>query len=296
MLKTVRVAGTMNNPILYAVLMVLVIPYALDLRRWWSRVVVVLLVLLAAGLSGSRTAAVGVAFVVGGMAVYRRRWLRAVPAACLAGVVLVVALGGVAASDEPSRLGFILERTGLGPGAGAIASAASLGITLRAEVLLEGLREIWDEWGLATWLVGRGYFSSAEVGQRFYSYYFAVDNVYLSVLYERGLLGWLVFVGAYASFMIQSRAASRLTVHWYAPAVMALAGFSFSWDGYSTFNILVVGSMAFAMWYVDGMKPRASGTRDAAPHPSPLFARATAPGAPDGFCPAVSGEGSGREP
>ncbi len=261
MLATVRVAGTMNNPILYAILMVLVVPYVLDLRHWSSRVLAILTVLLAAGLSGSRTALVGLAFAVGGLAVYRRRALRAVPAVCLAGVLAVVALGGLAAPDDASRVGFLLERAGLKAESNANASAAALGISLRWDVLVEGLREMSEEWGTLTWLFGRGYFSSASVGQKFYSWYSAVDNVYLSVLYERGLLGWLLFVGAFTVFLIQSRRASRLTVHWYAPLAMALSGFSFSWDAYSTFNILMVASMACAMWHAEQARLRSSPRR-----------------------------------
>ena len=45
-----------------------------------------------------------------------------------------------------------------------------------------------------------------------------------------------------------------MTLHWYSPLVLALAGFSFNWDGYSTLNILVVGSMAIAMWHEEEVR------------------------------------------
>jgi len=264
-LATVRVTGTMNNPILYAVLMVLVIPYALELRHRSSRVLALLTVLLAASLSGSRTALAAVVFAVGAVVVYRRRMLRAVPAVCLAAVLLLAALGGLAVSDEPSRVGFLLERAGLKEQSSAVAAAASLGISLRWQVLGDGLHEVWEDWGALTWMLGRGYFSSASIGQKFYSGYNAVDNVYLSVFYERGILGLLLFAGAFTAFLIRSRRASRMTLHWYTPLAMALVGFSFSWDSYSTFNILVVGSMAFAMWHVDQTRTRALTSRVEAP-------------------------------
>ena len=44
------------------------------------------------------------------------------------------------------------------------------------------------------------------------------------------------------------------TVHWFAPVTLMVAGFSFCWDAYSMFNILVVGSMAVAMWHQEQLR------------------------------------------
>jgi hypothetical protein len=63
-LATARAPGTMNNPIVYATLMALFIPYALDLRRVSGRALALFIILFAAGLSGSRT----VVLVVGAFA------------------------------------------------------------------------------------------------------------------------------------------------------------------------------------------------------------------------------------
>ena len=54
-LATARASGTMNNPIVYATLMALFIPFALDLERPAGRALALFLILFAAGLSGSRT-------------------------------------------------------------------------------------------------------------------------------------------------------------------------------------------------------------------------------------------------
>lgn len=255
-----RVAGTLDNPILYAVLMALVVPYAIDLQHGGARVLAVLAVLLAGGLSGSRTVLVVAVFAIGSVSVYRGRALRAVPAACLAALLVVASLGGGTASEENSRISLLLERAGLKATSDTTASAAALGISLRREALAEGFREIL-EWKGLTWIVGEGYFTSASIGQRFFSWYSAVDNVYLSVLFERGLAGLVLLVGAFVTFLVRTKRAATTTLHWYAPLALALAGFSFSWDAYSTFNILVVGSMAIAMSHEEQGRARSASLR-----------------------------------
>jgi hypothetical protein len=69
------------------------------------------------------------------------------------------------------------------------------------------------------------------------------------VLYERGTTGLAVFIAAFFSLIMASRGAALHTLHWFAPAALAVAGLSFCWDAYSMFNILAVGSMAMAMWH-----------------------------------------------
>lgn len=248
-LTTVRASGTMSNPILYGLLMALVIPYAFDLKHTIRRTLVVLVVLLAAGLSGSRTVLVAALFGVGAVVVYRWRTLWVLPFAAIGLVVLAVSLGGVSTVGEDSRVDFLLQRAGLRPETNEAVSAAAFGINLRREVLAQGLREMSDEWEGLTWIVGRGYFAATSVGQRVLPWYTTVDNVYMTVVYERGLLGLALFVGAGLTFLSRTRHAATVTLHWYAPLVLALAGFSFSWDAYSTFNILAVGSMAITMWH-----------------------------------------------
>jgi hypothetical protein len=206
-------------------------------------------VLFAAGLSGSRTTLVVAVFAAGAVAVYRWRALWVLPSLCLALVLLVASLGGVASAAGDSRVAFLLERAGFKAESGTGVSPAALGISLRREVMAETFREMTQEWGGLRWIVGRGYFTAASVGMRLAWWYDSVDNVYLGVLYERGLIGLVFFLGAYLTFLIRTRRAATITLHWYSPLVVALVGFSFSWDGYSTFNILLVGSMAVAMWH-----------------------------------------------
>lgn len=273
-LATARALGTMNNPIVYATLMALFIPFALDLRRVTGRALALFIILFAAGLSGSRTVVLVVgAFAAGALIVYRWRAVRAFPAVCGGLVMLVLALD-VSTPGQSSRLSFLVERSGLtdasrraagastavklAPGSEEATSAsppteaeldAALGFSLRRDAAREAIREMTHEWNASTWILGRGPFTAGSVGKRLQPWFNTVDNVFVGVAYERGLLGLVLFIGAFASFLFSTRRAAISTVHWYSPLALAVVGLSFCWDSYSTFNILVVGSMAIAMWY-----------------------------------------------
>ena len=275
-LPSARADGTMNNPILYCVLMALVIPYALDMKKTWVRAVVLFTIMFAAGLSGSRTAVfvVGV-FGAGAFVVYRWGAVRALPAALVGLVALTTSLGMLNADEPTSRLNLMVDRLGIlvdapagtegsepgsgissntatGGGAAAQAEASAvLGVSLRRAVVAEVLREMTDEWGVVTWLIGRGTLTAGSVGQRIQPWYGTVDNVFLNAVYERGLVGLALFVGAFLYFLVVTRRAAVMTVHWFAPVTLGVAGLSFVWDAFSMFNILAVGSMAVTMWHVE---------------------------------------------
>jgi hypothetical protein len=285
-LATARAHGTMNNPILFCLLMALVIPYAFELRNRPARALALFTIMFAAGLSGSRTAVFVIAvFAAGAVFVYRWRAVRALPAVAGGVALLAVSLGWLTPAGQGSRVTFLAERAGLTEGSktalidepdtastavpGKTPQAApkpprkpvseaelssALGINLRKGALTEGIREISQEWGPVTWIFGRGAFSVASVGKRIRPWYNTVDNVYLSVLYERGLSGLVLFVSAFVSFLVVTRGASAITVHWFAPVTLMVAGFSFCWDAYSMFNILVIGSMAIAMWHQEQLR------------------------------------------
>jgi glycosyltransferase involved in cell wall biosynthesis len=279
-LATARAAGPMNNPILYCVLMALTIPYALELPDRRVRAVALFIIMFAAGLSGSRTGVFVVAAVAAAaVAVYRWRAVRALPAVGLGLVLLLAALTWLGPGGEGSRLGFLVERLGLLADRSTVAQrsrpvlnseaatgsrtagieaanrldaderaevSAALGVSLREGAVRETAREMLQEWGPLTWMVGRGSLTSPMVGMRIQPWYTTVDNVFLCVLYERGLSGLALFASAFLAFLFTTRRAATTSVHWYAPVTLAVTGLSFCWDAYSMFNILAVGSMAVA--------------------------------------------------
>ena len=219
-LPTVRAAGTMNNPIVFCVLMVLVVPYALDVKRVGARSVALFVLMFAAGLTGSRTLLVVLSpFALGALVVYRWRAVRAWPAVSVGVILLLASLGWVTPRGQDSRMAFLTQRFGLTAGsktaldrapidalspasaqrgrpaqrgrlrpAGTPAAppptqaelSSALGISLRQAVVKAGLREMIDEWGPGTWLVGRGTFAAMSLGRTILPWYTTVDNVFLS--------------------------------------------------------------------------------------------------------------------
>lgn len=315
-LATSRATGTMSNPILYGLLMVLVVPYALELKNRPIRAVALFTLMFAAALSGSRTAVLIVAvFAAGTFVVYRWRAVQALPAVGVGVVLLVASFTWLTPKGQSSRIDLLAERfafmvdpagaattasTVLVPTpdvarAGASGEAgvtetpaegsvdggpdvesmrtelapldtrgrteayAALGVSLRRQVVVEVVREMVDEWGPTAWAIGRGTYTVGLVATRIQPWYNTVDNVFVGVLYERGLTGLVLFVGAFLAFLVVARRTATMTVHWFAPVALAAAGFSFCWDAYSMFNILAVGSMATAMAYLEGSRGAAAG-------------------------------------
>jgi hypothetical protein len=146
--------------------------------------------------------------------------------------------GGVAAAPPSAVPRNVVSRADV---------SAALGVNLRQQAVVEVVQEMAHEWGPMTWIVGRGSFTAPLVGTRIRSWYNTVDNVFLSVVYERGLSGLALFIGAFLAVLIATRRAARETLHWFAPLALAVAGLSFCWDAYSMFNILAVGSMVITL-------------------------------------------------
>ncbi len=253
-LADVRIAGTLSNPILYGTAMTLSLPYALELRRPWLRALAVAMLVLAAGLSGSRTVLLVMAVLAVGAAVVNRwRVIGALAPICLGFVLLMHSLGGWNAASNNQRLQFLLER--LGVRQGFVAASAALTIDYRLEALKEGIRELSSEWSALTWLVGRGPLTSGSVSERVVTGYNTMDNQFFTVLYEQGLVGLTLFVLAFGLLLTRTRRVWRTTLHWYAPIGLLAASVSFNWAAYSTFNILAVGSMALATLRTEAKAP-----------------------------------------
>lgn len=246
----VRSVGTLNNPILYGMAMVLLVPYLAGVRRLWLRVPALAAVLIAAGLSGSRTVllVLGV-LVVGGAVVYGWRMLAVVPFAILGFFMLVQSLGGWNNAGNDIRVRYLLGRLGLVEAQSAV--VADVNVAIRKEVLTQGSREILSQWGPVTLAIGKGQFASTAVGQRISAGYSTVDNAYFGVLYEKGSIGLALFLASYVTFLRRTRAAAKRTLHWYAPLCLLVAGVSFNFDAFSTFNVLAVASMAIATVVVE---------------------------------------------
>ena len=238
-----RGIGTLNNPILYGMAMVLLVPYVLEIRRIWLRLAVFTVLFVAAVLTGSRTVLlVGAVFLAGGILVYRWRALWLVPVLLCGLIAGVQSLGGWKQASEDPRVRFLVARVGLG--GDELGASARGNIAIRQEALRQGAREVLDNWGPGTWLAGKGMLTAAAIGQKVSADYSTVDNAFFGIFYEKGLIGAALFLWSFASLLRSTRSVARRTLHWWAPIGLLASGLAFNFDAFSTFNILAVGSMA----------------------------------------------------
>ena len=245
-----RVDGTLSNPLLYGVAMALSFPYVLNQRLALSRVLVGSMLLLAIGLSGSRTPLLVLLVLgFGAVAAKRSRALWALVPPSVGAILFVLLLAPWSMADSESPFFMFMERLGVREGPAATSAAQT--ITSRRDALREGIREVANEWDGLTWAIGRGRFTSASVGERVDERYNTVDNLFLGILYEQGLVGLTVFMAAFGVFLRRTSHVRGLTLHWYQPLGLLAAGMSFNWDAYSTFNILAVGSMAITATHAE---------------------------------------------
>ena len=247
--------GTLSHPILYGTAMALLVPYVLSIRSVVLRGVLLSVILVAAALTGSRTVLLAMlVFVVGAIVVYRWRTLWVVPWVFVVAAFGVQVLGGWGAAVSDPRVRYLAGRVGIGDDASSQYAAGN--IALRKEALVHGFREVSTQWGPVTWLVGKGQFASAELGQEVSATFNTVDNAFFGILYEKGLVGLAFFLWAFLAHLRVTRGTARSTLHWYAPVALLATGFSFSFDAYSTFNILAVCSMAIASVLATGSRLR----------------------------------------
>jgi len=240
-----RTSGTMGNPILYGMAMVLALPYVLGLNSRWKRGVAIAILALAAGLTGSRTVLLVLAvFAIGGILVYRRRVLWLMPLLAVVVGVGAWSFGGWGAMMHDPRMRFLLGRVGIVQN--QVTFLAEGNVEIRKEALAVGWRIVTNQWDPLTWVAGEGQFAAASIGQQLSPEYGTVDNAYFTVFYEKGLVGLILLLAAFAVLLYSSRTAAQVSLHWYAAIGLMASGVSFDFEAYSTFNILAVGSMAIA--------------------------------------------------
>ncbi|MDR3691629.1 MAG: hypothetical protein P4L46_19780 [Fimbriimonas sp.] len=237
----VRGIGTQGNPILMATLMMVCIPYVFNVKSPILRVVFLAILAAGAAITVSRTIALGIiVFVIGLAVIYTRKFWICLGALCV--LATGVFLSGAADKllDDPIVMVWA-SRIGIGSSAG---SEGSENVATRQEASKLAISKILDTWGPKEVVLGAGPGSSTEVGQEFRTGQDTIDNSTLTVLYERGFLGFILFYTAFFYILWQTRKQAKTSLHWYNLVALLAAGMSFDFEGNSTFNLLVMGSLA----------------------------------------------------
>lgn len=242
-----RALGTLNQPILFGTAMMLAIPFVIEISSKAIRYAALTIVLLAGVLTASRTILVlAFVFVVGSALVNGARLFIRFAIALLLGLLIVQYVGVPSEWQSDPRVSFLMSRAGIGND--VVARTAVDNLQLRRAAAAMAIDQIAGEStdDVFSFGVGRGYTTAGILGSRINAQLATLDNTFVTLLYEEGLLGLLLFCTAFAVFLYESRAASRTSLHWYAALALLGTGVSFDFEAYTTFNVLAAASMAFA--------------------------------------------------
>ena len=244
-LSTVRAYGTLNQPILFGTALMLTIPFILELRSTLLRYAAIATVCLAAVLTGSRTILIVAAIFAGGsLMVYRARSVAKVALAAVAAILLLQATDFGAGLQNAARVPFLLSRLGIG--SDAVATNAVENIQVRQSASTLAMEEVLGETDPVIAALGRGRTTAATVGAQVSRDYATIDNAFVTVLYEEGVVGLLLFCAAFAMFLYEARGAWRKSLHWYSALALLSVGISFNFEAYSSLNVVAAASMALA--------------------------------------------------
>lgn len=245
-----RVTGTLGNPIVYSAAMMLCMPFACELKSKLSRRVLCGLLLFAAFSTLSRAAFLFAgSLLVGYVAIEKKKSVRVLLAVILlAGVVLSgsdVVYDNTLTSRWQSRFH---EETEAGDQGGVPARLSLIQTTVDA----------CTADGPLGFLLGKGFLSSRQIGLAFSDVLETIDNAYVTILYENGLVGLIGYVALYGWLLYRSRSLAFHSYHWYSVLGFMLAGMSFVTYGFGTISFVAVASMAIITTSRPCAKPSAA--------------------------------------
>lgn len=241
MLEIFRVWGTMGNPIVFASLMMLGLPWASRVQNIYLKWVYILLLLVAATLTLSRT----LFFFLVLYALYcvfrlTRSGLKnkKIILVAVAVAVFLICISDVFTTLWETR--YALESVN-----------PSGGIAVRELLIEKALHQFVFEGNPLIWALGNGLGSGGILAQSVLSFLDTIDNMFIGILYQQGVLGLFL----YALFWLLSlhRVSKVRGSAWYfwALAAFLLSGLSFESLHFVSLNF-VVYSMLIYSGSVDG--------------------------------------------
>jgi hypothetical protein len=216
--------------------MMLLIPFAYELRSRTLSSVTTAIFLTAAATTLSRTAVlVGVPLILGVLSRKRERGtvFLLVCGLVLAGVVVTIRTDAFAA--ESIKTAWVDRLNGRDAVDNADVRQAA------AQAVIDW---VWSSPSPLTLIFGQGLNRGGELASGLGARADTIDNVYFTLLYEAGLLGLALFIGAYLQLLRATWRFKNDRCHWFAIVAWLGAGFAFVSIFYTTFSVLVVASIA----------------------------------------------------
>jgi hypothetical protein len=248
---TFRVWGTVGNPITYCCLLMLGLPWVAEIRGSGQRWASIFLLCVSAVLTLSRTVILfGLPYLIYCALVLSRAGLRRNAVRLLITVLLSLAV--IFTFYDPIRQLWDLRLA-----AESVSDAE--GVSSRGAILELALGAFFSDPNPIVWLFGYGQGFGAEIARKVLPFLDTVDNEYLALLLQSGLLGLGLWLAFWATFLFRAVAASRWrSFHFWAVIGYLLCGLSFEIHRYFALDLLAFCSLARiscksceARWHAD---------------------------------------------
>jgi len=247
-----RVLGTLGNPIIYSVVMVLAFPFALEIRYRLLRILMVGILLIVTVFAVSTTTAMMWLVLLSGLFLVSGRKTRF---KFLIAAVAVIVIALLISRFLKDAMGSLVSGWSREFAVGEQANEQLINIQIRLDLFLWVFtRFTYDPVSL---LFGHGLKSAILTVQTLGLGSLAtLDNTYTTIFFESGALGLMAFLAVGSNVLVGHRWAIRKNLHWYSILSLLVAGFAFTTIYYATFNLIWVASVATLAFDTQGRSNR----------------------------------------
>lgn len=240
--STVRIGGTLGNPIIYGTMLMFVIPFASELRIKVFRYLLVCLLVAAMLPAVSRTPMLllGTLLIGGYITVGHVKGFSLVNFGMMTVLCAGFLMSGWGTAENIILAPWVERLSGTGNWGYSAAQNVEMRQSM-AQAILSGTAGGESP---VQFIFGHSVLSTNTLGRELSGAVDTVDNTYLSVFYELGLLGIIFYVYLWCSFIWRMRSKATVSLHFYSVVGLLLIGVSFVTISYMTFNFVIVASIA----------------------------------------------------
>jgi hypothetical protein len=123
------------------------------------------------------------------------------------------------------------------------------GFAVREEIFKLAINTYIHRGNLILWLFGFGQGSGAVIASRVLYFMDTLDNAYLAILFQNGIIGLLVFSGFWLSLILKKGSRIMRSPHFWVICGYLASGLSFEMYHYFTLNFMAFGSYVWLMIY-----------------------------------------------
>jgi len=239
-----RVLGTLGNPLIYSVAMILVVPFAMEIKSPLKRYLVIMLLIMASFLAISTTGLVMGVILFAGYYILSPRKLHFIGVGLLA-VLAVVLLASFIPPFFEGGGSNIVSTWAAEFAFHDYGDPQAMNIQIRRDLFAWSLERFWSDKSFASMLFGYGLKSAIKAASALQlGSLDTFDNTYTTLLFESGILGLGTFLLMGLNTIISFRKRAKDNLHWYSVLGLFVAGMSFTTIYYNTFNFVWVASVA----------------------------------------------------